>query len=147
MQQQQTHSPLINRNHHVPPNWVAVCIDESEYCDSEFLARCGGKVYGVYLVDTNSITYCCSPVKTYCLNLVDTVPERAPEDPEEAERLWEELRECTHNSPHVMYVECRVIDNLPEDHKAAQSTPEEWAEDEDRGFEEVREAYCGNPDF
>jgi hypothetical protein len=138
----------MNRNEPIPPNWLAVRIDESEYCDPEFLARCGGKVYGVYLVDTNSVTYCCSPERTYCLTLVDTVCEDTPDDPNESDRLMTELMECTQESPDVMYVNLSAVDNLPDENKAQQPLPEDWSEDgENRGFEDVREAYCGSPDF
>lgn len=138
----------MSTNENITPNWIAVRIDESEFCDPDFLARCGGKVWGVYLVDTNSVTHCCEPTASYCLTLVDTVCEATPEDPEKSDRLMTELMECTQESPQVAYVHCSVLDSFPEGDKATQPVPEDWAEDgEDRGFEEVREGYCGTPDF
>lgn len=138
----------IDRNRDVPPNWVAVRIDESQYCDPAFLERCGGKCYGVYLVDTNSVTYCCSTTPAYCLYLVDTVCEETPDDPIASDKLMTELMEVTQESPQVMYVDLSVVDRLSDENKAPQDTPDEWEEDgEDRGFEDVREAYCGCPSF
>ena len=138
---------MIDRNRHVPPNWIAVRINETSYFDERFVERCGGAVYGIYLVDTNSVTYCCSAEKTYCLHLMDTVSERILHDDEASEQLHEELMEISQDSPKIVYVQCHAIDEMPEEHRAAQPTPDDWSAMDDRGYAEVREGYCGNPDF
>jgi len=140
----------MNRNEHVPPNWVAVRLDESQHCEPEFLTRCGGKVWGVYLVDTQCVTHCCEFAPSYCMIPVDLVAGDYPEDEQERESLYDELREVLGQTNEISYMHCRAVDRLPDEHKAdlgLSLDPEDWEDDANRGEDFAREEYQGNPLF
>ena len=121
------------------PQWTAVRVDVSRHCNPEFLGRCGGKVYQVYLYNAHSVTHCCEITPSYELIPVDLVAEDYPEDAETREALYEELREvaCA-DGDNVTYMHCRGIDALPDDVKRTLHAPNE---------DDAVEAYQGSPCF
>lgn len=132
----------------VTPKWFAIKLDESEHCEPEFLKRCGGKCYQIYLVDMSTHTHLCEFTPSYCLIPVELVAEKYPEDDDAREELYEELREVFYETCNeVSYMHCHHIDGLPDDCKDdLQLTFEddEW-DDENRGEEVAMEYYQGNP--
>ena len=139
----------MNRNEPIPPNWTAVKIDESRDCDPEFLKRCGGKCYQIYLYDANCVTYCCEVTPSYCMIPTDLVAEKYPEDDGEREALYEELREVLSQIDGVSYMHCHYVDGMLDEAKHALQLsvdPEDW-ETELRGEDEAREEYQGCPVF
>jgi len=139
----------MNRNEHVPPNWIAVKIDESEHCDREFLARCGGKVFQIYLVDTSIQTHCCELTPSYGMVPIDLVAESYPDDEQARETLYEDLMDAS-NVAEFCYRHCRHVDRLPDDHKVDLGLaldPEDWQDDPDRGEDFAREEYQGGQRF
>ena len=140
----------MNRNEHVPPKWTAVRIDESQHCGEEFLERCGGKVYAVYLVDMNSVTYCCEITPSYCMIPIDLVAGEYPDDEASREKLYEELQQAMWETDMVSYMHCRSVDRLPAESKWSielQLDEEEWREDPLRCEDNAREVYTGCPAF
>ena len=125
----------------IPRKWTAVAVDLSMHCQADFLARCGGKVFEVYLFDANELTYCCSVTPSYCLYSMGLIPETYPEDETVREQLCEELLEGDHDSD-VAYMDCVFIDRLGDDRKALVGRLEADA-DEDA----AREVYQGTPSF
>jgi hypothetical protein len=126
-----------------PRKWTAVRVDETGHCSDDFVASCGGKVYQVYLFDANEVTYCCSTTPAYCLYPVAVTPETYPEDEGVRESLFEKLLEAMHGAPDVSYMDCSMIDRLPEEDKAGMMR---WLRADD-GEDEAIEFYQGNPDF
>jgi len=109
-------------------------IDESEHItDPEFLERCGGKVYSVYLYNDQEVTHCCELTPSYWLYEVDVIAESYPEDPEESDKLYEDLRYCR-NDQGGIYIHCHSVDSMKS---------EEFGEFEDD--DEAIEAYTFNP--
>ena len=131
------------------PEWHAVKIDESDGCGAEFLKRCGGKCYQIYLIDMSTRTHLCEFTPSYCMIPVELVAETYPEDDGVREDLYEELRtvfyECCND---VSYMHCHDIEQLPAEDKHDLEikfpSPEDWSGD-DRGAEAVLEYYQGNP--
>jgi hypothetical protein len=138
----------MNRNDHIPPKWTAVRIDESQHCSEGFLERCGGKVYGIYLADLNSVTYCCEITPSYCLIPVDLVAEEYPEEEDGREALYCELLENL--GYDAVYMHCRDVDKMSDDNRSELSISldeEDWRDDPERGEDEAFEHYHGCPAF
>lgn len=129
-------------NNSIKPHWIAIRVDESGYCEKEFLERCGGKLYAIYLYNENEVTHCCELTPSYCLNLVEYIPETLPENEEDLERLQDELRDCLAKSEPISYNWCSGIDRFsPESKKGFQVSDNLEADDIDG----VLEAYLANP--
>ena len=75
-------------------DWYAVRVDETGHCEPEFVARCGGKVWTVYIYNRNESNYCCEMTPSFCLYEIECQPETWPEDERDKDRLAEELLEC-----------------------------------------------------
>ena len=135
-------------NAKVPPAWNAILIDESEFYEDEFLTRCGGKLYGVYLADLNSRTYCCELTPSNALYFIGSVPEEWPEDDEEKDSLYDDLSESDTCSPEVSYFHCHSIKAMPDSRKhAIQLDEDDWGDAENDGYEAALEAYQACPEF
>lgn len=133
-----------------PPDWRAVRIDETQYCDAEWLEKFGIKtLYSVYLVDFASVTRCCEITPSYALNFIGNVPDEGsvPDDEEERDALFYELRDVDSGADPVTYMHCRVLDRMLDDENQSKIDIDidDWEDDEERGFEDVREYYVGNP--
>lgn len=63
--------------------------------DEGLRERSGGSIFAVSLLDSRYLLHICSLTPSYELHLLDYVPREWPDDEEEAEALWEELREVT----------------------------------------------------
>lgn len=85
------------------PEWGIYVMDITEYCSDDFVARCGGGVYHVYLFDKMSATYICSAQAMAELRLIGTVAKANPDDDEAREALDDELRSI--NEPEVEYID------------------------------------------
>lgn len=131
------------------PDWRAVRFDETKYWDRKFLDEYGvEKMYGVYLVDLSSVTYCCSITPSYEMNFVESVIEGGPEDDERREALYDKVMLADTNSPLVSYMNCRNIENHIKNEKNQDKiglAREDWVAEPDDGFEVAREYYVGNP--
>jgi len=141
----------FNRNHDVPPRWACIRLDESSAWSPPLVRQAGGKIFGVYLVDLNARTYACSAAPCYALHYLDSVPLSVPDMPESMRDLGEVISdEGTWTDP-VSYRTSSEIDAAIErgdvkvDHYG--DPPVDWREDKDRGLEDVREHYQGNPAF
>lgn len=125
-------------NTEIAPNWRVLRLNESEHCNPEFLARCGGKLWGVYVYDSNSVFHYCSPEKLYQLHLVYFTAETSPDDDEAAEALENELIEATFGCSDSDLVGASFIDSLP---------ATEWEDlnlDSDATDDDAREAAHAN---
>lgn len=133
-----------------PPDWRAIRIDETRYCNAEWLEKFGIKtLYSVYLVDFASVTNCCEITPSYALNFIENVSDddSVPDDEEAREVLFEELREVNNGAELVTYMHCRVLDRMLDDKNQSKIEVEidDGEVDGDRGFEDAREYYVGNP--
>ena len=100
----------------IPRKWTAVRVDETGHCGEEFVARCGGKVFQVYLFDANEVTYCCEVTPSYALYPIAVVAGEYPESDEAQQVLFEELLEAGHGA-EMAYMHCSMIDRLDAEHK------------------------------
>ena len=125
----------------IPRKWTAVRVDETRHCGEEFVTRCGGKVFQVYLFDANERTYCCCVTPSYALYPIEVVAGKYPESDEAQQALFEELLEVGHGA-EMAYMDCSMIDRLD-----AESKVEQTGLDNDASEDDVREHYHGCPDF
>lgn len=125
-----------------PRKWTAVRVDVTGHCREDFVARCGGKVYEVFLFDANEVTYCCEVTPSYCLYPVSLEAGDLPEEEDVRNRLFEELIDARHELEDVCYMHCRDVDRLPDDDKVEQKGLEI-----DASFDDVHESYHQCPDF
>lgn len=136
----------------ITPRWHAVKIDESRFCSPDFLERCGGGVFQVYLVNLAEVTYCCEITPSYCLIPVDLVAKEYPDEDvpggeERRNALYEELLEVN-NQADVQYMHCSDFDRTVPAEDRHDLTPRldlEDLEDGDTGEDVARENYQGNP--
>lgn len=138
----------MSREETLPPNWIAVKIDESHFCEAQTLERCGGKIYGIYLVDTNSVTHCCEITPSYCMIPLALVAESMPEDEVGYDLLSDFLAWCAAQED-VRYMHCKDIDSLAAECRAdlgLKLDPEDW-QDDLRGEDNAREAYQSCPSW
>ena len=137
------------RSENLPPDWRAVRFDETKYWDRKFLDEYGvDKMFGVYLVDLSSVTYCCSLTPAYEMNFVGSAVDGGPDDEEQRETFHEEVMTADNGSDLVSYMTCRNIQNHLKDEKnqdKIEVDEDDWKEDPDSGFEVAREYYAGNP--
>jgi hypothetical protein len=120
-------------------NWIAVRMDVSSNCDQDFLDKVGGRVYDVYLLNTNETTYCCSATPSHACYFVESTIDRYIEDEDEREEVYNLLLESNVGAPLVSYYTRSDIGALPEDDVVRLGT----FEDENEAFE----YYQGNPSF
>lgn len=127
------------------PEWRAVKIDVSQYCEPEFLARCGGKVYQVSLYDSTARTFCCEITPSFCLIPVDLVPETYPETDDAREDLACELLDALNECCECFYVHCSTVERME-----SLPVPVDIDTDdlpEDGGEADAIEAYHSSPLF
>lgn len=130
------------------PDWRSVRLNESSHWDPKFIKENDvDKMYGVYLVNFNSVTHCCSLTPSFELNFVGSVYTGGPEDDEGREQLFEAILAADQQSELVKYIYCKDLNKaLTEvDQHKIELDKSDWEDDEDRGFEHVRDYYCGNP--
>lgn len=141
------------RPENLPPDWRAVRFDETEYWDRKFLDEYGvDKMYGVYVVDLSSVTYCCSPVKNYAMFFVESTYDGGPGCEEDARRdvLEDEIRTADSNSPLVSYMHCSSVDAHIKDEKNVDKFElfgDDWKDDPDEGLQEILDAYHECPSW
>lgn len=65
----------LNRPTYVRPHAMLLIKDETRYwLDDDLIARCGGKIYGVYLFNERQVTYCCEITPSYELEFLESIP-------------------------------------------------------------------------
>ncbi|HIF07701.1 MAG TPA: hypothetical protein EYQ64_12350 [Gemmatimonadetes bacterium] len=131
------------------PRYIACRIDVSPYCQSDFLARCGGKVYLTGFFDDSVNTHLCSLTPSVYVHSLGFVPEAYPEGDEEREALDTELMEIQTTEDSDYYgrptIE-RLRKAQPEDFKAV-DVEIDREDSEEAWTDEVREHLSGNPVF
>lgn len=136
-------------NPDVPPAWHAIKLDETGHYDKEFLEKYGvGKIYGVYIADFSSRTYCCEITPSYALYFINSVAEYPDyDDDDKRVEFLDELDECDGYTEPVVYFHCHTIKALPDDRKYPIHIQEDdWRDDpEGSGYEVAREECQGNP--
>ena len=139
----------MKSNDHVPPKWIAVRIDETEHWCDEKLVEQAGKIWVVYLIDANSVTYCCELTPSHELHYVESVPENMLEDDREDEQMRDTIREDGCAEDYISYVHVHDINALSEQNKHDLKLESDddywWKEENDRGFDTALEAYQGSP--
>lgn len=139
------------RNERVPFDWKLVKVDQSRYCDAEWLAKKGVASCGVfYLYDANRHVHICSFQATYELHPVAgwAVPVKDGDlTEEESEALFDVEQEMLNTEESVTYMDVSPVDRMPSE--AVKGVPErEEGEDGEayylRACEELREYYAGN---
>jgi hypothetical protein len=87
----------------IDTHFKLVKIDETQYWSDEIKERVG-KLYGVYLIDTNAHTYCCEVTPSYCAYFLYTTYDD-PDDMDdlEAEAFDEMIRHADFNAADVSY--------------------------------------------
>jgi hypothetical protein len=125
----------------VKPDFRYIAIDETRHwMDENLIKKCGGKIFGIYVFDANSRTYCCELTPSYELNFLRSEPLTLPEDDEERERVCEMVSDADRDTEPVAYYHCRTID--VESCKKCGFEPEEEAE-YPLGSDEFRE-WCAS---
>jgi hypothetical protein len=135
-------------NPDVAPAWHAVRINETGYYDEKFLGEHGvEKIWGIYVTNFNSHTFCCELTPSYELHFMGSMPEDWPEDERKRESLFDDLSENDAHSSQVLYYHCSAIKALSDDCKhPIEIEEDDWRDDpEDSGLEAAREVLQGNP--
>ena len=90
-----------------------VAVDESaHWTDSDFVQRCGGKIWTLYVYNPNEVTYLCEATPSYYLEPFDHVPASLPEGQDECEEICNVLLE-TLGQQEMTYMHCRHVDAMP----------------------------------
>lgn len=131
----------MEKNGDAHMSFVAVRIDETIGCRADFLERCGGKLWGVYIYDESERTFCCEITPSYWLELVDYLPASFPEGEEESEALSLELLEVLNESERGMYMHVHAVEKLGG--KERFFIPNE--DEHESAMDDALEAYRANP--
>ena len=85
-----------------------VKIDETAYWCRDTV-KAAGRIFGVYVYDEQSVTYCCEMSPSYALHFVESQTSRVV--PDEMNQM---MLEAGCDTPPVSYVHCRLVDAYPE---------------------------------
>ena len=121
--------------------FYAVRLDESyAVCDPTLLARCGGKLWTVYVYDAGEVTHLCEFTPSYWLEEIENIPEQWPDMEQDfghaLDCLTSDLLECA-SDEYGIYVHCHEIDRLPVEQRVPLG--------EFESMDEAREYYQGSP--
>lgn len=141
--------PNKERQGNRAPDWRAVRIDETRCWNREFLDKYGiEKMWGVYIIDFSSRTFCCSITPMYAMFFIESTWEGGPDEGEDLDVLFEEVLLADSGSQAVSYMRCSDIDRHIKDEKSFDKidiSSDEWEDDPNDGLEVAREYYVGNP--
>lgn len=134
-------------NPEIPPAWHAVRFDETSFYDEEFRKKYGvGKIYGVYVADFASRTYCCEITPSYEMHFMGSVIDEWPDDDDMRVELQDAMDENDRHSERVVYYHCRTINALAKARKhAIELDEDDWRDDSESGLEAAQESYYANP--
>lgn len=145
----------MSNNEKIQPKFIAGLIDISEYCEPDFLERCGGKVYYSGFFDDSTNHYLCSFQKNIWFEVVELVPEKYPEDQDESEKLNMELIDARSELDDGYYSRSLVESMMEKNPEHFEVLEFNFDDDEDLDEEaqdrarhdDVREYLQGNPRF
>lgn len=130
------------RNDNVKPDWYCVAIDETQFwnMDPEDLPFVE-KIYGVYVYDASTYTYCCEFTPSYWLEFIENSFVFTSDTPDEVKDCI--LEKYSWAGGEGFYQHVYQVKAIPL--KNHYGEPED--ECNDRGADEVREYYQSNPVF
>lgn len=135
----------------IEPNWHAVAINETSYWKKEWIEEHGiESMYGVYIVNLNEVTYCCSLTPSYCLYFIESFPiHKDGVDPDEGEResIYSDTLDADCHTEEVSYFNCGGIDRLDDKWKDRLDVDLDDAETDNEKIDAVREHYQSCPTF
>lgn len=123
------------------PHFKVFRLDETEYWNDPDLVKIAGKMWGMYLVDTNEVTHLCELQGSYCLYFIETYPENVPDDDDAREAFLEEIGEVDAYTDSAIYVHTHSIDGLKPVHVYDPVTREEWNDELERHDDDEVETY------
>ena len=141
------------KNENKRSRYYAVRLNETHNCEPEFVERCGGAVYTVYIYNGEEITHCCELTPSYWLEEIENVPRARPEDERADNALANELLDAL--TGEGIYVHCHTLDAVRV-RSRAEIVGGNWFPDAPivRKFigrfesaDEAREKYQGSPEF
>lgn len=131
--------------------YYAVRLDESHaVCEPDLLARCGGRLWTVYVYNADEVTHLCESTPSYWLEEMENIPDvgtaeflvnYAAMSDDDREQLDEALRECA-NDERGIYVHAHEIEAVP---LGTDGTARKVRLGEFDSMDEAREAYQGSP--
>jgi len=131
----------------VPPDWWCISFDETVHWniaeeDKPYIE----KMMGVYFYDRSEYTYCCEVTPSYWLRHLGNVAYCRWDTPDEVrERIYDKYEIGGYDDSCYMHV--RVVEAIPAERKVRYGLVDGWADEKDRGEEQVREYWQGNPAF
>lgn len=125
----------------VKPSLRLFVRDESKGCTEDFLKRCGGKLFGVYIFDENLHVHCAEVTPSFEMEFLYFEPARFPEDDSNRDELHDELAECGYGMPGPCYVHVFSGERLKKCKKLRKISDEDWQELVDEHGEEAHRKY------
>jgi len=105
----------------------------SYYLDEEFVKRCGGKIWSLYIYTNECRTFCCELTPSYEQIYLGEFANSLPENELETEEIESALLESGLQTDTVMYMHCSNVDRFPHYHFS------DWIDFEGDNYEEARE--------
>lgn len=92
---------------------LRIClIEETENWSREVTER-ARRIFGVYLYNPDTRTYCCEITPSHELYFLQSVPETVPDDENEREHLLDDINEGNFETERVSYVHCHTLKAMP----------------------------------
>lgn len=129
------------------PSYRAAVYDITGFVHPEFVARCGGAVYEVFIFDERSATYLCEATPSAELHHIGYVPKTSPDEQKERDALEAEFATWSTETVLYRHMSDAVADSVPLNdfyykfEEVMCETPEEARDD----LYATLEACWGNP--
>lgn len=94
--------------------WAVVKIDETvNWRGPDRIMKAAGRIFGCYLVDLASNTYCCEMTPSFELNFIESQCANYIADDELNQKVYDFLQEGDAGTPLVRYMHCHTVLSLP----------------------------------